>query len=451
MQDLIAPEINGQVGEDEWVNAGYYEVRGGAQARAGDVLSGFYYGYDPDNFYLRVDAKQNWVDLGEGVLGIYLGLSGVSPTTGYSRLGGTDSLLGYGASALIEISLGADNTARVTFNNSDPSGGWLAPSESELVSFGMDGDLLEVGIPFALLGEPRPGDQVNLRVIWSEGTIASGRDVQLLPADGPAQAILPDLSVIDFFIVVDDPTGDDFGPGTYTYPTDAVFEAGVFDIVTFSAGIDGDEFVFRFDLNGPINNVWGSGINLSVQTFDIYIDIDPGASTGARLLLEGRNAALTADSGWEMAVWVEGWHQKVFIPDEQGIPREVSGDNVTAIVDPNGSISIRVVASVLPSLGASEDGEWSMDASTFGYAAMVLSQDGFPSAGVRRVRDVERVAEQWRIGGGPDDTNHTRIMDLAFAGDQTDILGSYAPSQAPVGDLGPDDFAQVPLLLINAY
>jgi carbohydrate-binding DOMON domain-containing protein len=214
-------------------------------------------------------------------------------------------------------------------------------------------------------------------------------------------------------------------------------------------GVDGADFVFRFDLNGPINNHWGSGINLSIQTFDIYVDFDPGASTGSRQLLDGRNAALTNDSGWDMAVWIEGWNQKVFVPDAEGNPQELSGGNVKVVVNPSGSISIRVSGAALPQLGANESGEWTLDPTTFGYAAVVLSQDGFPSAGVMRVRDVESEASQWRIGGGPDNTNHTRIMDLVFSGDQTEVLGTYPSSQESVGKLGPDDFAQIPLLLVE--
>jgi alpha-amylase/alpha-mannosidase (GH57 family) len=315
IQDLVSVEVDGQVSREEWGAAGYYEIRGGAQARAGDVLSTLFYGYDPDNFYLRVDSEESWAELGQGVLGIYLGLTGTSPTTGYSRFGGTDSLLGYGASSLIEVQLAGDDDSRVTLSTPNPAGGWRAPAGSEDLLFGQGDDVLEIGVPFDMLGGPLPGDQVNIRVIWSEGSISDGHDVQLVPTTGPAQVILPELSIIDYFLVVDDPTGDDYGPGTYTYPTDAVFEPDVFDITNFSVGADEADFVFRFDLNGPINNHWGSGINLSIQTFDIYVDFDPGASTGSRQLLDGRNAALTNDSGWDMAVWIEGWNQKVFVPD----------------------------------------------------------------------------------------------------------------------------------------
>jgi hypothetical protein len=40
-------------------------------------------------------------------------------------------------------------------------------------------------------------------------------------------------------------------------------------------------------------------------------------------------------------------------------------------------------------------------------------------------------------------------MDLVFSGDQTEVLGTYPSSQESVGKLGPDDFAQIPLLLVE--
>jgi hypothetical protein len=70
---------------------------------------------------------------------------------------------------------------------------------------------------------------------------------------------------------------------------------------------------------------------------------------------------------------------------------------------------------------------------------------------VWRVRDVLPQAAQWRLGGGPADTNHTRILDLAWPAGrsptQEALLSAYRPSQEPNLDrLGPDDFAQLPML-----
>ena len=88
---------------------------------------------------------------------------------------------------------------------------------------------------------------------------------------------------------------------------------------------------------------------------------------------------------------------------------------------------------------------------SLGITPRPLGQEGFPAPGVWRVRDVEPQAKQWRFGGGPDDTNHTRIVDLAWPADaaptQEEMLSDYPPSQETNMDqLGPDDFAQLETL-----
>jgi alpha-amylase/alpha-mannosidase (GH57 family) len=441
---VITPTVDGIVAEDEWASAGRYEARGGAQARASDVVSAFAYGYDAENLYARVDAKQDWAELGELTVGLYVGVPGMPSPIGISRYGaGPDqpTLLGFNATHLAEISFADGALSEATLS---VAGGslteprWLDPRSLEAAV--AETRVLEMAIPLDQLGELGAGDALHLSLVISQ----SGRDLQQVPDGGPVRVVLPDMSQVVWFLVVDDPAGDDNGPGTYTYPTDSVFEPGVFDLKQFSAGLDKSDLVFRFQVEGPINNVWGSGLGLSVQTFDVYLDTDPGAGTGARHLLEGRNAALGAGNGWDYAVWVEGWNQKVLRPNESGDPVEMSGENVRLIVDPvKREVTMRVPLALLTEGG---------DPATWGYAAALLSQDGFPSPGVRRVRDVLPLAEQWRIGGGPDDANHTRIMDLAWPGgessDQAVILGTYPASQETNGDaLGPGDFAQVPLLM----
>jgi len=82
---------------------------------------------------------------------------------------------------------------------------------------------------------------------------------------------------------------------------------------------------------------------------------------------------------------------------------------------------------------------------------MGLGQEGFPAAGVLRVRDVEAQSAQWRFGGAPKDTNHTRIIDVWLpAGSsptQEELLSNYPASQEKDMDkLTADDFAQLPML-----
>jgi len=91
------------------------------------------------------------------------------------------------------------------------------------------------------------------------------------------------------------------------------------------------------------------------------------------------------------------------------------------------------------------------DPATWGYAVTLMSQEGYPSSGVRRIRDVMPSAEQWRLGGGPSSgVSHTRIMDIAWPeeGVQEAMLSS-GTAAASIAELGPDDFALVPLLTVG--
>jgi carbohydrate-binding DOMON domain-containing protein len=265
-----------------------------------------------------------------------------------------------------------------------------------------------------------------------------GVDLEQVPGTGPAVVSVPDLGTSTIVLEIADPEGDDNGPGAYTYALDGVFASGAFDLTSFSVGYDEEDIVFKFTVAGPVENAWGSPNGLSIQTFDIYIDQD-GAGSGARLMLPGRNAALSADFGWDYAIWVEGWVPGIYVPGDEG-PEQVDVEWVI-LVDPGQS---KVTVKVPKELLGDDPQNWA-------YAVAVLGQEGYPSTGVWRVRDVQASAAQWRFGGAPEDTNHTRIMDLAWPADaspsQADMLGAYAPSQEENMDLlGPDDFAQVSML-----
>ena len=49
-------------------------------------------------------------------------------------------------------------------------------------------------------------------------------------------------------LTYDDPTGDDFGPGNYTYPTDSVYLRGSFDIKRLEVKNKGSKVEFRLTL-----------------------------------------------------------------------------------------------------------------------------------------------------------------------------------------------------------
>jgi carbohydrate-binding DOMON domain-containing protein len=262
---------------------------------------------------------------------------------------------------------------------------------------------------------------------------------------GVAELVFPDLGVVTAVLDIEDPLGDDNGPGTYTYPEDAVFTESVYDAQSFTVGYTDENLVLTIGFPVPIENAWNSAIGLSIQTVDVYIDTDPGAGTGARLLLPGRNAALEEGYGWEYAVWAEGWTSQVLQSDPETLePKEYTEatSGLKVFVDTaRNAVVIRVPLTFLP------EG----DPATWGYAAAVMGQEGYPAEGVWRVRDVSVQAAQWLFGGAPVDINHTRIIDLLLpAGsdpDQAAILSGYTGATGSLDALTPDDFAQIPMLL----
>ena len=422
LQGLSTPVVDGIVGDKEWDKAASYPAEGKTP------VSGLWYGVDAANLYLRLDLSDALPD-GSRV-GFYFSTPGNPQTSPYPRTnqGESASLLGFPASHLFEWHAGGTLTTYLASED-----GWQEGQDTGRVVLSQS--VMEFAIPWDNFGELETGDLLNFIVVVQPVD-------QFLPSDGPAQITFPDLGLSTVFLSVDDPQGDDYGPGSYVYPTDAVFQSQVFDLQSFSIALDEKNLIFNFAFYGPIPNPWGSPNNLALQTLDVYVDKDPGASSGSRLLMPGRNAALSPENGWEYAIWAEGWTPQIVAPDaDTGDLKQVTGVDFKIIVDPSGkTVSLRVPLSVF--------GEG--DPTTWGYAAAVLSQDGFPSTGVWRVRDIESQAAQWRFGGGSEDTNHTRIIDYAWPESETptqeEMLSTYQSSSTAVGDLSPDDYPQVLLL-----
>ena len=435
----FTPTIDGIVQNGEWDKSSYFPFVGGAQARNEDVASGFYFGVDAKNLYLRLDSKSNWSELKDGAVAVYLAAPKGSTATNAITMRSIDSeeptLLGFGGTNMVEVNLSDDS---VKFYSAAGSK-WIEASAD--IAAASKGKVLEIAVPLSNLGELQAGDNMDLRAVVSSGS----KDIQILPRNGPAALLLPDLGNITTILDVEDPSGDDHGPGTYTYPTDTVFKPGDFDITSFKVGVGDSDMAFNFTFAGEITNPWNSGNGLSIQTLDVYVDKDPGKGTGARLLLPGRNASLSKENGWDYAIWAEGWNPGIFAPDPSTLePKSVTGASFKIIVDSaTNTVTLRVPKSVF---GDGDPTQW-------GYAAIVMSQDGYPAAGVWRVRDVKSTAEQWRIGGGSDtSTNQTRILDMAW--DQTNptqegMLSSFTASTSNVDSLTPDDFAQIQLLTIK--
>ncbi|MDF1500581.1 MAG: glucodextranase DOMON-like domain-containing protein [Anaerolineales bacterium] len=423
---MLSVISDGQPGEDEWEAAGYYSL-------AGIDLKSLYYGFDQEQLYIRLDSAEGFSD--DWTLGFYVSPPAAGTTNAYSRYGSGETRLGFGVKRLIEITF-QSGEPRLMIYRADGTGSWIptaAPENAQPAAAASQGSL-EMAIPMeAFAPDPRSGDRIHVRLVLSKGE----QDLAIFPGDGPAVATVPDLPIPNVFAVFEDPATDDHGPGTYDYPSDQVFKSGVFDLTGLTIGYDEQDMIFRLEFRGPVVNEWGSPNGLSIQTIDLYIDTD-GAETGDRVLLPGRNAALEPGHGWDYAIWAEGWTPGIYTPGSEGPVQVDSGYRI--VTNPG---QRRVTIYVPRTLIEPDPENWHI-------AVAILSQEGYPSAGVWRVRDVQPSAAQWRIGGGTGSPADTRIMDILWPPGETptqeELLQNPNAPGVSLKDLTVDDLAQVPML-----
>ncbi|MHB8806297.1 MAG: glucodextranase DOMON-like domain-containing protein [Anaerolineaceae bacterium] len=411
--------VDGQATAEEWSTAALY-----ANADEAAVIHSMAISMDASNLYIQLnsDALENGFDL-------YLRLPNRMEYYPFMlNENGTDQI-GIAASHLLRFT--PDEQGSYIVENET----WKATEIDWTVA--QQGSSIEIAIPFAQLGELETGDAILIKA-------TDPSTLEAFPQDGPAEVNLLQIGTYTSVLTIQDPEGDDYGPGTYTYPTDTVFEPQVFDINTFQVSYNDTYVLFDFTFFGPITNAWGSSIDLSLQTMDVYIDADPGSGTGSRVLLPGRNLGLQESFGWDVAVWAEGWYPQVLAPD--AITGEAMNTNaeIKILVDPaTNKVTLRVPRTVF--------GDTSPD--TWAYAAVVLSQDGYPSTGVWRVRDVNQSAEQWRLGGAAAGSNHTRVVDMVWADgntpDQATLLSDFTPNEKAQSELSIEDFALIPMFRIQ--
>ncbi|MGB5567345.1 MAG: glucodextranase DOMON-like domain-containing protein [Acidimicrobiia bacterium] len=420
-------EIDAEVATTEWDAAGLYLLDGAPFAE-------YRWIYGKDRIQIRVDYAAEV--LGDDAAGfdLYLGLPGVvggrGMTVGANTLGfDATHLLSWRGTQPTEIR-GPIPLPPLGTGNGLVDAGML--EESDNLAAGFDGTLIEFSIPLDSLGPIEAGDPVAFRLVDRAG----GPESKMAPATGPGAMAAPDISDVTISLELTDPEGDDHGPGSYSYPTDPLFVAGSYDLTGFSVGESEDDLVFTFDLAAPVRNPWDSPNGLSIQTFDVYVDTDPNTNNGARRFLPGRNASWESGSGWDRALTVEGWYPALYVADPDGTTTETEPTFKVLVFSERGRVTARIPRELF---GEGPPSEWS-------YAVALMSQEGFPSPGVRRVRDVEQSPAQWRIGGGDGSINGTRILDLIVAepGLQEAMLSDYDPiTTGSVDDLSDSDFAQV--------
>lgn len=420
-------EIDAEVDTGEWDTAGLYSLDGVPFAE-------YRWLYDKSRLQIRVDYAAEV--LGDDTAGfdLYLGIPGATTIRGLT-VGG--EIIGFDASHLLSWRGTAPTLVRGPVELPPIGGGdglvdaGMLP-ELEQLDAGFDGTRVEFSIPLTSLGPIGVGDLVRFRLVDRAG----GPESVMAPSEGPGAMTVPDISDVTTAFEATDPEGDDHGPGTYTYPTDPLFTPGSYDLTGFAVGESGDDLVFTFDVLAPVLNPWDSPNGLSIQTFDVYVDTDPETVNGARRFLPGRNVSWVSGSGWDRALTLEGWFPALYVAEADGSVTETEPTFKIFVLPDKGQVIARIPRSLF---GDGDPAQWS-------YAVTLMSQEGFPTSGVRRIRDVEENAEQWRLGGGDESINATRIVDLLApdVGMQETMLSNYELiSSGSIDDLTDDEFAQI--------
>ncbi len=243
-----------------------------------------------------------------------------------------------------------------------------------------------------------------------------------------------------------DPTGDDNGPGTYLYPTDAVYTSGSFDITEFEVVPQGDTVEFRVKVNARIEDPWDSaawgGNGFSVQMAMIHIDTDGQPGSGATEGLPGTNVRFAPEEAWDKVVVISPQgptrvNSEIELKAAQHkdrivVPRvtRVSGRTLVAVVD-------------TAALGGAPQASW-------GYQVLMQSNEGFPDKGDLLTRKVNESEGQHRFGGGSDYDNDPHVLDILVPGGgdqvarQHEILSKYNKEGGEAAR--PEERAVVPMV-----
>lgn len=105
---------------------------------------------------------------------------------------------------------------------------------------------------------------------------------------------------------IDDPVGDDYGPGNYKYPEDEIFSSyqGLFDIKKFNIIETKNDYIFEFKFV-KLTDPWNSKYGFSHPLIELYIDNKEKGST--ELIEDGANISLDPASKWNKALKLSGW------------------------------------------------------------------------------------------------------------------------------------------------
>jgi glucoamylase len=209
---------------------------------------------------------------------------------------------------------------------------------------------------------------------------------------------------------VTDPSGDDNGPGTYQYPTDASFHPGAFDLTRFQVLSDGTFAYLRATLRN-LDPTFGQ--TDGAQLLDVYVHVPGASSTSTQAAFASRNYAIAPSGAWSQRVEVQGFAAPVWV--------NASGGSV-------GTASVlaeqadRTITIALPEAQLSTPG------SGWGFSVVLTGQDGF---GTDQARNFTATPGGFTFGVcAPGGTAPVCAADPGTVPKALDVITSAGVSQA---------------------
>ncbi|HYI12580.1 MAG TPA: glucodextranase DOMON-like domain-containing protein [Thermoanaerobaculia bacterium] len=207
-----------------------------------------------------------------------------------------------------------------------------------------------------------------------------------------------------------DPAGDDDGPGTYSYPTDAVYSRGSFDLTGFTLKQNGAKTDVSVTVNGNLADPWSMGNGFATQMVFIFIDKDHEAGKGQTGSLSGLNIEFAPESAWEKVIILSPQQAARVKTEVEQKAAAVKGD---VIIPARTRGAGRTITGSIDTeaLGGGDPATWA-------YQVVMQSNEGFPSGSDLLTRKVNEYEGQHRFGGGNDGDCDPHVIDL-LAGDAT--------------------------------
>jgi carbohydrate-binding DOMON domain-containing protein len=194
-----------------------------------------------------------------------------------------------------------------------------------------------------------------------------------------------------------DPAGDEYGYGSYQYPTNIAFKPykGLFDITGFKVWSEKPGIIYFDTVFAANTNPWAAPEGFIHQNLRIFIDSRPGEGF-INLPQRGANVRFDPKYGWDIGLKVVGWENSQLLL--------VKGNQIkmwplkTGVLGDGRTIRAQVTAT---RIGYPEK-RWN-------YYVFVGSYDGFGSDFFRKVMQQQG---EWIIGGGLDASIEPNVMDL---------------------------------------